>query len=159
MIEPGETRRRVGWALGAPARDQAMRAYVALGDSFTAGTGCPPGEGWADRLAAALAARPTTRVREPRRATGRPAPTCAPSSAARCSCEPDLVTVVCGTNDVLYARLDPLAYARNLSAILTGSPGRVPGVRVVTATAPERWDFLPLGPADRGPGSRLAWSV
>jgi len=41
--EPGETRERT-----------AIRSYVALGDSFTAGTGCDPGLGWADRLARAL---------------------------------------------------------------------------------------------------------
>lgn len=40
------------------------RAYVALGDSFTAGTGCASGEGFADLLAARLRrSRPTLRYR------------------------------------------------------------------------------------------------
>ena len=30
---------------------RALSAYVALGDSFTAGTGSPDGLGWADRIA------------------------------------------------------------------------------------------------------------
>ena len=35
--------------------EEPIRSYAALGDSFTAGTGCNPGESWADRLAARLA--------------------------------------------------------------------------------------------------------
>ena len=37
-------------------RAQGLRLYVAIGDSFTAGTGCEPGTAWPERLAAALRA-------------------------------------------------------------------------------------------------------
>ncbi len=50
VIEPEETRARLTWALALPG-GPAMKTYVALGDSFTAGTGCAPGESWADLLA------------------------------------------------------------------------------------------------------------
>lgn len=126
-----------------------MRAYVALGDSFTAGTGCAPGEGWADRLAAALAGGPGDFAYENLAEHGATSADVRAQLGRALQLEPDLVTVVCGTNDLLYGRLDPLAYSRNLSAILGGLTHALPTVRIVTATAPERWDFLPLGPRTR----------
>jgi phosphatidylinositol alpha 1,6-mannosyltransferase len=126
-----------------------MRAYVALGDSFTAGTGCPPGEGWADRLAAALWDSSGDVAYENLASDGATSLDVRHQLGRALQLEPDLVTVVCGTNDLLYGRLDPLAYSRNLSAILGGLRRALPKVRVVTATAPERWDFLPLGPRTR----------
>ncbi len=126
-----------------------MNSYVALGDSFTAGTGCPPGEGWADRLAAALRRDSNEFAYENLAADGATSADVRAQLGRALQLEPDLVTVVCGTNDLLYERLDPLAYSRNMSAILTGLNRALPGVRIVTATAPERWDFLPLGPRTR----------
>jgi lysophospholipase L1-like esterase len=126
-----------------------MRAYVALGDSFTAGTGCEPGEGWADRLAAALADHNGDVLYENLAEDGATSVDVRAQLGRAIQLEPDLVTVVCGTNDLLYGRRDPLAYSRNLSAILAGLRRALPGVHVVTATAPERWDFLPLGPRTR----------
>ena len=126
-----------------------MNSYVALGDSFTAGSGCRPGEGWADRLAAALAGEVHHFAYENLAEDGATSADVRAQLGRALQLEPDLVTVVCGTNDLLYERLDPLAYSRNMSAILTGLTGALPGVSVVTATAPERWDFLSLGPRTR----------
>ena len=126
-----------------------MNSYVALGDSFTAGTGCPPGLCWADRLAAALADGDGDFAYENLARHGATSADVRAELGRAIQLEPDLVTVVCGTNDLLLRRLDPLAYSRNLSAILAGLGRAVPGVRIVTATAPERWDFLPLGPRTR----------
>ena len=126
-----------------------MNSYVALGDSFTAGTGCPPGEGWADRLATALGGEVDDFAYENLAQHGATSADVRAQLGRALQLEPDLVTVVCGTNDLLYNRLDPLAYSRNMSAILSGLTRTLPGVRVVTATAPERWDFLPLGPRTR----------
>ena len=125
-----------------------MIAYVALGDSFTAGTGCAPGAGWADRLALALAEYHGHEYENLAR-DGATSADVREQAHRALQLEPDLVTVVCGTNDLLYGRLDPLAYSRNFSAILAGLRRALPGVRIVTATAPERWDFLPLGPRTR----------
>ena len=100
-----------------------MRAYVALGDSFTAGTGSAPGEGWADRVAAALAGGPGDFAYENLAEHGATSADVRAQLGRALQLEPDLVTVVCGTNDLLYGRLDPLAYSRNLSAIL-GEIGR-----------------------------------
>jgi lysophospholipase L1-like esterase len=126
-----------------------MNSYVALGDSFTAGTGCRPGEGWADRLAAALDRDAEDFAYENLAVHGATSADVRAQLGRALQLEPDLVTVVCGTNDLLYERLDPLAYSRNMSAILTGLTRALPGVRIITATAPERWDFLPLGPRTR----------
>ena len=125
-----------------------MNSYVALGDSFTAGTGCAPGEGWADRLAAALADGPDFAYENLARHGATSADVRGQVGRAL-QLEPDLVTVVCGTNDLLYGRLDPLAYSRNFSAILGSLKRALPTVRIVTATAPEQWDFLSLGPRTR----------
>jgi lysophospholipase L1-like esterase len=125
-----------------------MNSYVALGDSFTAGTGCLPGEGWADRLASALA-NGGDFAYENLAVDGATSDVVRRQLGRALQLEPDLVTVVCGTNDLLYGRRDPLAYSRNLSAILGGLVRALPTVRLVTATAPERWDFLGLGPRTR----------
>jgi lysophospholipase L1-like esterase len=124
--------------------------YVAMGDSFTAGTGCPPGRSWADQLAARL------RRGRPEFAYRNLAVEGARSSAvldqlpAALALEPDLVTVICGANDVLFSvRPDAEAYGRRLGGIFSVLSSGLPGVTIATATAPERWDFLALGPRTR----------
>ena len=47
----------IGSHHGPEARRDQLSLYVAIGDSFTAGTGSPPGEAWPDRLASALRLR------------------------------------------------------------------------------------------------------
>ena len=125
-----------------------MRAYVALGDSFTAGTGCAPGAGWADRLALALSEGRELAYENLAR-DGATSADVREQAQRALQLEPDLVTVVCGTNDLLYGRLDPLTYSQNFSAILASLRRALPSVRIATATAPERWEFLPVGPRTR----------
>jgi lysophospholipase L1-like esterase len=127
-------------------RARELSCYVAIGDSFTAGTGASAGEAWADRLAAAL------RVRNPRLAyrnlavDGATSVDTAAQARVAIELEPDLVTVICGANDVLRTvRPDPLAAGRRLASIIGRLRAAVPSVRIVTATAPDRWDFVPLG--------------
>jgi lysophospholipase L1-like esterase len=58
--------------------------------------------------------------------------------------------VVCGANDVLRStRPDPERYAANLALILGRLRVAHPHARVATATSPEGWDFMRLGPRTR----------
>ena len=133
---------------GSEAR--AVSCFVALGDSFTAGKGCAPGESWADRVAASL------REREPKLTYRNLAEDGATSEAvlaqvgATLQLEPDLVTVICGANDVLRSvRPDVKRYERTLGRILDRLREGLPGVAILTATSPESWRFMELGPRTR----------
>lgn len=144
---------RIAQAL-APGRAASikteLRLYVAIGDSFTAGTGCLPGEAWPDRLAARL------RRRHRRLSLRNLAEHGATSGAVldqlpeALQLEPDLVTVVCGPNDVLRStRPDHDGYGRRLGEIFERLRDANPDVRIATSTSPDRWDFLELGPRTR----------
>jgi lysophospholipase L1-like esterase len=138
-----------------------VSTYVALGDSFTAGRGSAEGERWADRLAASLA------VRNPDLVYGNLAVDGANSAAVLeqlpaalalrsrtqlfphtgDNCVRDLVTVICGANDVLLtSRPDIAGYEERFSQILGGLRDGAPGAAILTATAPESWHFLELRP-------------
>ncbi len=122
-------------------------AYVALGDSFTAGTGCPPGARWADRVAQLLRevngdllyrnyaekGATTTRLLEHQ----------VPRAL---QLEPELLTVICGVNDVLESvRPDVPAAVARLAESFDRLREGMPGALIVSATLPEQWRFLPLG--------------
>ena len=81
------------YAIIARTIDRAHHArqlslYVALGDSFTAGTGCPPGEAWPERLANGLRARNVGPPSATSRSRGRPARRCWSSCRRRSSSSP-----------------------------------------------------------------------
>jgi lysophospholipase L1-like esterase len=133
-----------------PATTQRIRSYAALGDSFTAGTGCAPGERWADRLAARLGAGDPGFEYVNFAFEGATSEQVLDQLEATLRLDPDLATVVCGANDVLFSvRPDADAYRSRLAGIFTALGDAVPGVRIMTATAPERFDFLELGPRTR----------
>ena len=142
--------RVIGSQLGPEACREQLSLYVALGDSFTAGTGCPPGEAWPERLASGLrTCNPKLEVRN-LAVEGATSEQVLAQLPEAIELEPDLVTVVCGANDVLRStRPDAHAYARRLASIFGRLQDSNPVVRIVTATAPERWDFLELGPRTR----------
>ena len=129
---------------------RGISCYAALGDSFTAGTGAPEGLGWADRIAAALdRCNPAFAYRNLAEDGATSADVVGQVDHAL-QLEPDLVTVICGANDVLRStRPDETAYARRLSGIFHRLRHAGPRVIVVTATSPARWDFVPLGPRTR----------
>jgi lysophospholipase L1-like esterase len=132
------------------ARREELSLYAALGDSFTAGTGCPPGEAWPERLATGLRARNPSLAFRNLAVEGATSAEVLEQLGEAIELEPDLVTVVCGANDVLRStRPDVSAYERRLAAIFDRLDRGGAGVRIVTATSPERWDFLPLGPRTR----------
>ena len=125
----------------------AVRSYAALGDSFTAGTGCRPGERWADRLAASLGTGAPGFTYRNLAVEGASSTEVLDQLGPALQMEPDLVTVVCGVHDVLFSvRPDPARYARNLAGIVRRLRAALPAVRIATATAPEQWSFLELGP-------------
>lgn len=132
--------------------------YVALGDSGTEGVGDEPHadgseRGWADRLAellaeanprllyANLAVRGSLAAQVRERQLG-------PALAL----EPDLVTVVAGTNDVIRPRLDLDAALVHMDEMLRELRGT--DATVVTATFP---DVSPINPVARLARKRLRY--
>jgi lysophospholipase L1-like esterase len=119
--------------------------YVALGDSFTAGT--EPGQPrWPDELARELgggyvnlaevgATSEHVELEQLERAL---------------ELRPDVVTLVCGANDVLFStRPDPDAYAARLARMFARLRREIPNVALVTATYPDITRFLDLRPRTR----------
>lgn len=128
-------------------RGRVISTYAALGDSFTAGRESIPALRWADRLAAAL------REVNPGLAYANLAVDGASSEAVleqlpvAIAMGPDLVTVICGANDVLLtSRPDIEGYERRFSEILETLAEALPEAAVLTATAPETWHFMELRP-------------
>lgn len=133
--------------LGAPRRGRIVSSYVALGDSFTAGRESIEAERWADRLANAL------RAVNPRLAYANLAVDGATSAEVlkqvpeALSRQPDLITVICGANDVLLtSRPDIEGYEQRFSQILATLREADPDTAILTATAPESWHFMELRP-------------
>lgn len=145
--------------LGAPGLDPEpdggdaageVRSFAALGDSFTAGTGCEPGECWADRLAASLRRRRPDLLYRNLAFTGATSAATLDQVGEAIELEPDLVTLIAGANDVLEStRPDPGAIVAQLARGLDALHRAVPGALIVTATMPERWRFVPLRPRTR----------
>jgi lysophospholipase L1-like esterase len=124
-----------------------VTVYVALGDSFTAGL--VPGEArWADEVARALG--PDTRY-ENLAWVGATSVDVEERQLERAlELRPDVVTLVCGANDVLESvRPDPEAYAARLSRMFARLRREAPGAQVVTATYPDISRFLDLRPRTR----------
>lgn len=122
-------------------------SYVALGDSFTAGTGCPPGARWADRVAQALRGINSDLVyrnyAEKGATTTRLLEQQVPLAL---QLEPELLTVICGVNDVLESvRPDVPAAVGRLAESFDRLREGMPGALIISATLPEQWRFLPLG--------------
>jgi lysophospholipase L1-like esterase len=134
-------------ALRSSGRERAVSTYTALGDSFTAGRESIPAERWADRLASAL------REVNPDLAYANLAVDGASSEAVleqvpvAIEMRPDLITVICGANDVLLtSRPDIAGYERRFSEILETLRNAAPEAAILTATAPESWHFMELRP-------------
>ena len=135
---------------GTPESPRRVSCYVALGDSFTAGTGSPEGLGWTDRIAASLRGRHEDFVYRNLAADGATSADVLAQLGEGLQLEPDLVTVICGANDVLRStRPDASLYERRLTTIFQRLMDAGPRVIVITATSPARWDFVPLGPRTR----------
>ena len=127
-------------ASGAPT-------YAALGDSFTAGL--VPGEPrWADEVARSLG--PGTRYENLAWVGATSADVEQRQLGQALELGPDVVTLVCGANDVLDSvRPDPDEYARRLARMFARLRREAPRAAVVTATYPDLSRFLELRPRTR----------
>jgi lysophospholipase L1-like esterase len=131
-----------------------MTTYVALGDSFTAGlvSGEPR---WADEVAKALG--PDVRY-ENLAWVGATSADVERSQLPRAlSLSPDVVTLICGANDVLESvRPDASAYAARLGRMYARLRAEAPSAVVITATYPDISRFLQLRPRTR---ARVQWGM
>ena len=134
---------------GPPPRD-GFRSFAAIGDSFTAGTGSEPGVCWADRLAASLRKRTPDLLYRNLAWEGATSAEALEQLEAAIEIEPDLVSLIAGANDVLRTtRPDPDLTATNLEWGFDFLSEAVPGALLFTATFPEQWSFVSLGPRTR----------
>lgn len=124
-----------------------VSTYAALGDSFTAGRESIEAERWADRLADWLrGANPALTYRN-LAVDGATSAEVLEQVPAAIDLRPDLVTVICGANDVLLtSRPDIEGYEQRFSEILERLRDAVPEAAILTATAPESWHFMELRP-------------
>ncbi|HEY2056716.1 MAG TPA: SGNH/GDSL hydrolase family protein [Solirubrobacterales bacterium] len=128
--------------------DRVVRAYAALGDSFTAGRDSIDAERWADLLAAGMRrVNPELRYENFAVDGATSAEVLAEQVEPALALDPDFVTVICGANDVLLAtRPDVAGYTERIDAILRRLREGLPEAMLVTATAPEGWHFMDLRP-------------
>ena len=131
-----------------------MTTYVALGDSFTSGlkSGEPR---WPDEVARALGSD----VRYENLAwAGATSSDVEESQLPRAlSLSPDIVTLICGANDVLESvRPDASAYAERLGRMYARLRAEAPRAVVITATYPDISRFLALRPRTR---ARVQWGM
>jgi lysophospholipase L1-like esterase len=125
-----------------------VRAFAALGDSFTAGRDSVDAERWADLLAAGMRrVNPDLRYENLAVDGATAAEVLDRQVEPALALDPDFVTVICGANDVLLAtRPDVPGYAESFDAILRRLREGAPEAMLVTATAPEGWQFMELRP-------------
>jgi lysophospholipase L1-like esterase len=125
-----------------------VNSYAALGDSFTAGRESVDAERWADLLAAGMRrVNPALRYENLAVDGATSAEVLDRQIEPALALEPDFVSVICGANDVLLAtRPDVEGYAERIDRILRRLREGAPQAAVVTATAPEVWQFMGLRP-------------
>jgi lysophospholipase L1-like esterase len=134
-------------AVAGSVRGRIVCTYAALGDSFTAGQGSAEGERWADRLAASLRIVNSELTYRNFAVDGAASAEVLEQVPAAIELRPDLVTVICGANDVLLtSRPDIGGYEDRFGSILEQLSEALPEAALLTATAPESWHFMELRP-------------
>lgn len=124
-----------------------MRCYVAIGDSFTAGID-PTQSRWADEVAKALG--PDVRYENIATIGATSEDVERDQIDQGIAFDPDVVSLVCGANDVLLStRPEPDAYAERLGRMFGRLKAELPRATVVTATYPDISQFLDLRPRTR----------
>jgi lysophospholipase L1-like esterase len=124
-----------------------VTTYVAMGDSFTAGL--VPGQSrWPDEIARELG--PDIRY-ENLATVGATSEKVESEQLARAiELDPDLITLVCGANDVLEStRPDSREYAERLGRMFRRLRREAPHAEIMSATYPDISRFLDLRPRTR----------
>ncbi len=125
----------------------APLTYVAIGDSFTAGID-PNGPRWADEVARSLGEG--ARYENLATVGALSADVEREQLPRALELEPDVISLICGANDVLLSvRPDPDAYAGSLARMFGRLAEAAPAATVVTATYPDISRFLDLRPRTR----------
>ena len=129
-----------------PGAARIVRRYVAMGDSFTAGADGLEGGCFADELARRLRdVNPALDYRNLAVAGARSDAVAGQQLGPALALRPDLVTLVCGANDVLLSvRPDVERYAATLQAMLRDLRARLPRAAILTATTPNFAGFVGL---------------
>jgi lysophospholipase L1-like esterase len=125
-----------------------VHAYAAIGDSFTAGRDSIDADRWADLLAAGMRrVNPELRYANLAVDGATSADVLGEQVEPALALEPDFVTVICGANDVLLTtRPDVAGYEERIDRILARLREGAPERMLVTATAPEGWQYMELRP-------------
>jgi lysophospholipase L1-like esterase len=122
---------------------QTVSTYVALGDSFTCGLEGDEAR-WADEVAGALPDTEYVNLATIGATSEVVEEVQLPEALER---KPDLVSLVCGANDVLETvRPDPGLYASRLARMLQRIAAEAPGAHVFTITYPDLSRFVDLRP-------------
>lgn len=132
----------------ATSRSEPPRRYVALGDSFSAGSAGSGAPGFAGRLAELLrVANPSLDYRNLAVAGSSTPDVVASQLLPAIALEPDAVTLVCGGNDALLSvRPDVDAHAAGLERAFAMLRLALPDARIATATTPDPARFIGLRP-------------
>jgi lysophospholipase L1-like esterase len=121
-----------------------VRTYVALGDSFTCGMEGERGDRWPDEVAHALPGVRYANLAEVGATSELVEERQLPDAL---SLSPDLISLICGANDVLESvRPDPGLYASRLTRMLGRIRAEAPGAQVFTITYPDLSRFIELRP-------------
>jgi lysophospholipase L1-like esterase len=124
-----------------------VTTYVAMGDSFTAGL-VPGQPRWPDEIARALG--PDVRYENLATIGATSAKVESEQLGRAIELDPDLVTLVCGANDVLEStRPDSHEYAERLGRMFRRLRREAPGAEIMSATYPDLSRFLDLRPRSR----------
>jgi lysophospholipase L1-like esterase len=124
----------------------SLRLFVAMGDSFSAGTE-PDVVPWPERVAPSLLGCRLVNLAEP---GARSADVAANQLEPAIALGPDLVSLICGANDVLLTtRPDVGAFAGTFSDLLGRLREELPWAAFVTATYPDVAQLMPLRPRSR----------
>jgi lysophospholipase L1-like esterase len=124
-----------------------VTTYVAMGDSFTAGL-VPGQPRWPDELARVLG--PNVRYANLASVGATSRHVESEQLGRAIELKPDLVTLVCGANDVLEStRPDSHEYAERLGRMFRRLRREAPGAEILSATYPDISRFLDLRPRTR----------